>query len=61
MNKSLLDCEEIGSNDDVNIVFQIGKLGSYSTNDVDNWSDIRRYYVNKGANHQKSKLFAVKL
>lgn len=45
MYKSLLACEKIGSNDDVNIVFQIGRLGK--AEETDNWSGVRRYFVNE--------------
>jgi len=47
MYKSLLACEKTGSNKGVNIVFQIGRLGSYNDSNGDNWSGVRRYYVNK--------------
>ncbi|AKN32539.1 clostripain [Clostridium carboxidivorans P7] len=48
MYKSFLACEKIGSNKDVNIVVQIGKLGNYKTCDKDSWCGVRRYYVENG-------------
>lgn len=47
MHKALLSCEKIGSDKNVNVVFQIGRLGNYSTNTEENWRGVRRYYVNK--------------
>lgn len=45
MYKSLLACEKVGSIDEINVVIQISKLGNYKTNDNDNWSGVRRYYI----------------
>lgn len=46
MCKSFLDMELTGSNEDVNVIVQIGKLGNYRNNEKYNWSGVRRYYVN---------------
>ncbi|MDD3187828.1 MAG: clostripain-related cysteine peptidase [Bacilli bacterium] len=46
--KSLLACEKIGSSNDINVVVQIGKLGNYKTDEKNNWSGVRRYYVENG-------------
>lgn len=43
--KSFLDCEKIGSSNEVNVVIQIGKLGNYNDDNKGNWSGVRRYYV----------------
>jgi hypothetical protein len=49
MYNSLLACEKIGSNNEVNVVFQIGKLGNYKSNEKANWFGVRRYYVDRGS------------
>lgn len=46
--KSFLSCEKAGSNKDVNVIIEIGKLGNYITNDKDSWYGVRRYYIEKG-------------
>ncbi|ERI90498.1 hypothetical protein HMPREF1982_03864 [Clostridiales bacterium oral taxon 876 str. F0540] len=48
MYNSLLACEKIVSNNDINIVFEIGRLGKYKSENGDNWSGVRRYYVDRG-------------
>ena len=49
MYNSLLACEKVVSNNDVNVVFEIGRLGNYKSKNNVNWSGVRRYYVDKGS------------
>ncbi|WP_097025960.1 clostripain-related cysteine peptidase [Clostridium peptidivorans] len=43
--KNMLDCEKIGSNEDVNVVMQIGLINSNKSTDKNNWVGVRRYYM----------------
>lgn len=55
--KSLLDCQKIGSNNNVNVVMQIGRINKNLLRDMrdtewltesdDEWEGVRRYYVEK--------------
>ncbi|WP_243428291.1 clostripain-related cysteine peptidase [Clostridium rhizosphaerae] len=48
MYKSLLSCKKIISNEDVNVVFEIGRLDNYKSRNSDDWCGVRRYHVDKG-------------
>lgn len=41
----MLDCEKIGSNEDVNIVMQIGLINSHKYDNNYAWYGVRRYYI----------------
>lgn len=43
--KNMLDCEKIGSNEDVNVVMQIGLINSDKYANKYTWCGVRRYYI----------------
>jgi len=55
--ESLINCEKVGSNDDVNVIMQIGRANrkiaeimrpnEIFTEESEQWSGVRRYYISK--------------
>ncbi|MBM7869530.1 hypothetical protein JOC70_000999 [Clostridium pascui] len=43
--KNMLDCEKSGSNENVNVIMQIGLIDSNKAIDVNDWIGVRRYYI----------------
>jgi len=43
--KNMLDCEKSGSNENVNVIMQIGLIDSNKAIGANTWIGVRRYYI----------------